>query len=270
MIARKRKKKTTKIKTASFASSIFTHCVWSVGNSNGPLHEFQNLKYFRNPSRSAHSVNSGSSRWHRSNHRQGIIFSVTKQKIKKMAKNGTQLIEISPSSSERYSEEEEDNGTPLRPVFCVKRNADIKRIEEIEECFILDFDPFDSVDISKLSVSNSPIDNEVSVVAEKGQVWILNHTPISMIFSFLWWVFIFMHIGSFWFWLLRKCRTRKDPFFCCYWWNWMMGFLYFFAWSYHGMAALEIDCKLVMLTDIVSVSFVLLWQRVWLSFSVFI
>ena len=200
----------------------------------------------------------------------GIIFSVTKQKIKKMAKNGTQLIEISPSSSERYSEEEEDNGTPLRPVFCVKRNTDIKRIEEIEECFILDFDPFDSVDISKLSVSNSPIDNEVSVVAEKGQVWILNHTPISMIFSFLWWVFIFMHIGSFWFWLLRKCRTRKDPFFCCYGWNWMMGFLYFFAWCYHGMAALEIDCKLVMLTDIVSVSFVLLWQRVWLSFSVFI
>ncbi|KAK4571026.1 hypothetical protein RGQ29_029749 [Quercus rubra] len=87
-----------------------------------------------------------------------------------MAKNGTQLIEISPSSSERYSEEEEDNGTPLRPVFCVKRNTDIKRIEEIEECFILDFDPFDSVDISKLSVSNSPIDDEVSVVAEKGQV----------------------------------------------------------------------------------------------------
>ena len=38
----------------------------------------------------------------------------------------------------------------------------------------------------------------------------------------------------------------------------MMGFLYFFARSYHGMAALEIDCKLVMLTDIVSVSFVLL------------
>ncbi|XP_023896819.1 uncharacterized protein LOC112008722 [Quercus suber] len=124
-------------------------------------------KYFRNPSRSAHSVNSSSSRWHRSNHRLGIIFSVTKQK---MAKNGTQVIEISPSSSERYSEEEEDNGTPLRPVFCVKRNTDIKRIEEIEECFILDFDPFDSVDISKLSVSNSPIDNEVSVVAEKGQV----------------------------------------------------------------------------------------------------
>ncbi|XP_075650578.1 RPM1 interacting protein 13-like [Castanea sativa] len=88
----------------------------------------------------------------------------------KMAKNGTQVIEISPSPSERYSEEEEDNGTPLRPVFCVKRNTDIKRIEEIEECFILDFDPFDSIDISKLSVSNSPIDNEVSVVAEKGQV----------------------------------------------------------------------------------------------------
>lgn len=187
-----------------------------------------------------------------------------------MAKNGTQVIEISPSSSERYSEEEEDNGTPLRPVFCAKRNTDIKRIEEIEECFILDFDPFDSIDISKLSVSNSPIDNEVSVVAEKGQVWILNHTPISMIFSFLWWVFFFIHIGCFWFWLLRNVEHKKTHFFCCYWWNWMMGFSISLLWCYQGMAALEIDCKLVMLTVIVSVSFVLLWQRVWLSFSVFI
>lgn len=236
MIARKWKKNNNHQKQNGVVCFLHFHslCLMICGEFQRSTPRIPKPKYFRNPSRSAHSVNSSSSPWNRSNHRQGIIFSVTKQK---MAKNVTQVIEISPSSSERYSEEEEDNWTPLRPVFCVKRNTDIKRIEEIEECFILDFDPFDSVDISKLSVSNSPIDNEVAVVAEKGQVWILNHTPISMIFSFLWWVFFFMHFGSFWFWLLRKCRTWKDPIFCCYWWNWMMGFLYFFAWCYHGMAA---------------------------------
>lgn len=133
-----------------------------------------------------------------------------------MAKNGTQVIEISPSSSERYSEEEDDNGTPLRPVFCAKRNTDIKRIEEIEECFILDFDPFDSIDISKLSVSNSPIDNEVSVVAEKGQVLdslITTHfndflfSVMGLLF-YTYWVFLVL--------VVKECRTQKDPFFCCY------------------------------------------------------
>lgn len=37
-----------------------------------------------------------------------------------------------------------------------------------------------------------------------------------------------------------------------------MGFSISLLWCYQGIAALEIDCKLVMLTDIVSVSFVLL------------
>jgi hypothetical protein len=111
----------------------------------------------------------------------------------KMEEHDTKVIEISPASSEKerktttviqiksnfYSSEEED-GSPLRPIFCLNRknNADIKRIEETQDCFILDFDPFESIDLSKLSVSNNPSDadadsdgaSDLSVIAEKGQV----------------------------------------------------------------------------------------------------
>uniref|UniRef100_A0A2N9F925 DEAD-box RNA helicase Q domain-containing protein n=1 Tax=Fagus sylvatica TaxID=28930 RepID=A0A2N9F925_FAGSY len=73
---------------------------------------------------------------------------------------------IIPSSSPFSGEEDE---SPIKtPIFCVKRDADIKRIEEIEDCFILDFDPFDSIDLSKLSITDAH--SELSVVAEKGQV----------------------------------------------------------------------------------------------------
>lgn len=63
-----------------------------------------------------------------------------------------------------------DEGTPLRPVFCLKKREQLKEFEDKEECFILDFDPYESVDISKLSVSNNLDASDLSVVAEKGQV----------------------------------------------------------------------------------------------------
>ena len=93
-------------------------------------------------------------------------------------KNGTKVTEISPSSSEKVGRRiipssspfsgEEDESPIKTPIFCVKRDADIKRKEEIEDCFILDFDPFDSIDLSKLSITDAH--SELSVVAEKGQV----------------------------------------------------------------------------------------------------
>lgn len=71
--------------------------------------------------------------------------------------------------------------TPVRAVVCLKRKEDVKRFEETEECFILDFDPFDSLDISKLSLKdnkNNHDDNDISIIAEKGQVSICNsHSP---------------------------------------------------------------------------------------------
>lgn len=65
--------------------------------------------------------------------------------------------------------------TPIRPVVCLKRKEDVKLYEETEECFILDFDPFESLDFSKLSLENKNNTNDddtsdISIVAEKGQV----------------------------------------------------------------------------------------------------
>ncbi|XP_058781411.1 RPM1 interacting protein 13-like [Vicia villosa] len=63
--------------------------------------------------------------------------------------------------------------TPIRPVVCLKRKEDVKRYEETEECFILDFDPFESIDLSKLSLENKKNDDDtsdISIVAEKGEV----------------------------------------------------------------------------------------------------
>ncbi|XVF51104.1 hypothetical protein PTKIN_Ptkin04bG0157800 [Pterospermum kingtungense] len=85
------------------------------------------------------------------------------------------VINISASSPEKVkqkdSQAEPDDGTPLRPIFCLKKKRDMKRIEESEDCFILDFDPFDSMDIAKLSVTKGGGDDvDLSVIAEKGQV----------------------------------------------------------------------------------------------------
>ncbi|KFK27026.1 hypothetical protein AALP_AA8G324600 [Arabis alpina] len=63
------------------------------------------------------------------------------------------------------SEEEEE--TPLRGIFCLKTRQDMKRIEETEDCFILDFDPFDSFDLTKLSLSG---DKDLAIIHETGQV----------------------------------------------------------------------------------------------------
>ncbi|CAN4085618.1 unnamed protein product [Withania somnifera] len=63
-----------------------------------------------------------------------------------------------------------DEETPLRPIFCLKKRELLKEFEDKEECFILDFDPYESVDIFKLSVSNNQDSHDLSVVAEKGQV----------------------------------------------------------------------------------------------------
>ncbi|XVF53274.1 hypothetical protein PTKIN_Ptkin05aG0086400 [Pterospermum kingtungense] len=87
-----------------------------------------------------------------------------------------EVIEISPSSTEKYAwlkkpkKEGEENRSPLRPLFCMKKNMDMKLIEETEDCFILDFNPIDSVDIAKLPLTNDTDDVDISVLAEKGQV----------------------------------------------------------------------------------------------------
>uniref|UniRef100_A0A6N2LKE0 Uncharacterized protein n=1 Tax=Salix viminalis TaxID=40686 RepID=A0A6N2LKE0_SALVM len=73
------------------------------------------------------------------------------------------------------------DGTPIRPIFCLKKTnmEKIRKFDEIEDCFILDFDPSD-IETSLHRISTLPVssftDNDgggggdLSVVAEKGQV----------------------------------------------------------------------------------------------------
>uniref|UniRef100_A0A5B7BK54 Uncharacterized protein n=1 Tax=Davidia involucrata TaxID=16924 RepID=A0A5B7BK54_DAVIN len=89
----------------------------------------------------------------------------------------TKVIEISSASSEVdrlvidlcSTSSSEKDGSPLRPILCLKSKMDMKEFEEREDCFILDFDPDESLDLdlSKLSMSKDP---DLSVIAEKGQV----------------------------------------------------------------------------------------------------
>ncbi|KAJ8554227.1 hypothetical protein K7X08_024905 [Anisodus acutangulus] len=73
------------------------------------------------------------------------------------------IIDLSSSPSS-------DEGSPLRHILCLKKREQLKEFEEKEECFILDFDPYDTVDMSKLSFLDNLDDSDVSVVAEKGEV----------------------------------------------------------------------------------------------------
>ncbi|KAL2339536.1 hypothetical protein Fmac_007476 [Flemingia macrophylla] len=73
--------------------------------------------------------------------------------------NGKNLLLLSPKQE-----------TPTGSVVCLTKE-DIKRFEETEECFILDFDPFESLDFSKLSLNDHEDDAaDVSIIAEKGPV----------------------------------------------------------------------------------------------------
>ncbi|KAL3825271.1 hypothetical protein ACJIZ3_021300 [Penstemon smallii] len=55
--------------------------------------------------------------------------------------------------------------TELRLVCCAKNRDEMKQLEEKEDCFVIDFDPNDELDISNPSLSN-----DCHVIAEKGQV----------------------------------------------------------------------------------------------------
>ncbi|GLT41552.1 hypothetical protein SLA2020_156060 [Shorea laevis] len=77
-----------------------------------------------------------------------------------------EVIEISSSSPEK-----ETDGTPVRSIFCLKRRIDMERIDLTEDCFVLDFNPFDSFGTSNISgKSDSGYAPDLSVIAEKGQV----------------------------------------------------------------------------------------------------
>ncbi|CAA0813073.1 Unknown protein [Striga hermonthica] len=90
-----------------------------------------------------------------------------RRKVASMAEKEIKVIEIDDSypSPDRWA-------TPLRPVFCLKNRDQIKRAEENEECFILEFDPYDDMESlrSPLLKGSDDAEADLQVVAEKGQV----------------------------------------------------------------------------------------------------
>ncbi|CAN1170823.1 hypothetical protein LINPERHAP2_LOCUS29216 [Linum perenne] len=65
------------------------------------------------------------------------------------------------------------DGTPLRPIFCLKlkNGMDVRKFDDIDDCFILDFDPddFRRGTVDRSSENLNP-EAEVAVVSEKGPV----------------------------------------------------------------------------------------------------
>ncbi|WCJ43678.1 RPM1 interacting protein 13 [Euphorbia peplus] len=84
-------------------------------------------------------------------------------KLKKKEMN--KPAQVKKPSMEVISLLSDDESSPLRPVFCLKKKVNTKPFDETYDCFILDFDPSDPV--NHLSFS---FDDELSVVSEKGQV----------------------------------------------------------------------------------------------------
>ncbi|XP_050387544.1 RPM1 interacting protein 13-like [Argentina anserina] len=68
-------------------------------------------------------------------------------------------------------EQPKDDETPIRHHLIVTKVEDVKRFEELDDCFILGFDPIKPQEAKMFSpadrVGGSP---EIAIVAEKGQV----------------------------------------------------------------------------------------------------
>ncbi|XP_042502326.1 uncharacterized protein LOC122079708 isoform X2 [Macadamia integrifolia] len=76
--------------------------------------------------------------------------------------------------AERGQVMDRENEKKEGSLFCLKNNASMKEIEEVEDCFILEFNPFETIDPSeKLSQNNhltASDERDLSVIAERGQV----------------------------------------------------------------------------------------------------
>ncbi|RWR87407.1 hypothetical protein CKAN_01634800 [Cinnamomum micranthum f. kanehirae] len=64
----------------------------------------------------------------------------------------------------------EDDRSPLKPSSIVKIEKDEKNMEDLD-CIILDFDPFENIDLSKkLSIEDKPSADDISIIFERGRV----------------------------------------------------------------------------------------------------
>ncbi|KAL8551123.1 hypothetical protein ACS0TY_000267 [Phlomoides rotata] len=86
-----------------------------------------------------------------------------KLNLSRMGEKRIEVIEIDDSSPSPKSKV-----TPIRSTFCLRNRDDIQKYEEEEDCFILEFDPYNDIDIKSTSGKGDDVD--LHVVAEKGQV----------------------------------------------------------------------------------------------------
>lgn len=78
-----------------------------------------------------------------------------------MAGDALNIIEISSS---------DDDSSPPKPSSIVKTEKDEKNVEDLD-CIILDFDPFEDIDVSKkLSIEDKPSAEDISIISERGRV----------------------------------------------------------------------------------------------------
>lgn len=76
--------------------------------------------------------------------------------ISRMALKESEVIEIDDFSP---------SPAPMRTIFCLRNRDEVKKYEEVEDCFILEFDPYKVI-------SSKAVNDEIDlqVIAEKGQV----------------------------------------------------------------------------------------------------
>lgn len=78
------------------------------------------------------------------------------------------------TTSSGPEEQEKVDDTPIRHHLIVTKEEDVKRFEEVDDCFILGFDPIDPLNLQNLSVADKTAESpDFTIVAEKGKVWIL-------------------------------------------------------------------------------------------------
>ncbi|KZV45260.1 hypothetical protein F511_10037 [Dorcoceras hygrometricum] len=90
------------------------------------------------------------------------------QRASPMVDKEPEIIEI-----DDFCPSPDEKDTPLRPIFCLKNRGQLKEIERKEECFIVEFDLKDELNILKVWIYEEIDDAaspDVRVVAEKGQI----------------------------------------------------------------------------------------------------
>ncbi|XP_059599421.1 RPM1 interacting protein 13 [Vitis vinifera] len=97
-----------------------------------------------------------------------------------MGEEGNEMMEKLESPSTKEGEEERkviqiySTSSEEEPIICL-RDMDMKKLEETQDCFILDFDPFDSnIHLSSLSITEEHADSDdadLHVISQKGQCY---------------------------------------------------------------------------------------------------